>query len=413
MVKSQSRPAARWWAAIGIPAAVILVALAYYRAVWGSVPALVEALDHCRELYCDFNRQYYPTARDILTTGRPSNGYFYSSFFALLLAPFGRLTPEQASAWWSLPQLIGVLLLLAPAAGFYRRSRAAFALYAVLLAFSMPLLHNLKWGQVSTLVTGAVFVALYLYRDNRPAAAAVVLALAAAVKYYVAVALLYYLARRDRRFLAGFAAAFLLFWLVIPTLVLGPEGNWAFYQTVRERVAHAVSSWMRSDINAQYLPSVVGRWFDSDGGRLFWRLAGYAVFTANAAVAARLATRPGRRAAEWTIAILFLSLPFAIETSWPHYFVYLPFAQTLAWLELRRMSGWGRVVGMTLLAVSIVLASMPFFQWIGRWQDYSRMGFLFLSNLNLFILAHAIILRQATTESDHPATAAIPAAESR
>lgn len=413
MVKFQSRPAVRRGVALGIVATVALVAFVYYRAVWGSVPALVEALDHCRQLYCDFDRQYYPTARDILTTGRPSNGYFYSSFFALLLAPFGRLGPEQAAAWWSLPQLIGVLLLLIPALGFYRESRAAFALYVVLLAFSMPLLHNLKWGQVSTLVTGAVFVAAHLYGNGRPTAAATVLALATAVKYYIAVILLYFLVRRDWRFLAAFAVAFLLFWLVIPTLILGPEGNWDFYQTVRERVAHAVGSWMRSDINAQYLPSVVGRWFDSDGGRLFWRLTGYAIFTANAVVAGWLAARPGRRAAQWTIAILFLSLPFAIETSWPHYFVYLPFAQTLAWLELRRMSGWGRVAGMILLVVSIVLASMPFFQWIGRWQDYSRMGFLFLANFSLFVLAHAIILRQAAAESDHPATAAIPAAERR
>lgn len=68
---------------------------------------LVVALDHCRELYCDFTRQYYPTGQEILISGQPSKGYFYSSFFALLLAPFGRMALEPAwrggrlSNWWA------------------------------------------------------------------------------------------------------------------------------------------------------------------------------------------------------------------------------------------------------------------------------------------------------------------------
>jgi hypothetical protein len=118
-------------------------AVLYYRLVWGVIPELVIALDHCRDLYCDFTRQYYPTAREVLISGQPSRGYFYSSFFALLLAPFGRLELEPAVGWWSLVQLAGILLLLLPGVDFYRQSRAAFALYVVLLAFSMPSLHNL------------------------------------------------------------------------------------------------------------------------------------------------------------------------------------------------------------------------------------------------------------------------------
>lgn len=412
---------AQWWPAVAIVAAVALLAVAYYRAVWGAVPALVEALDHCRELYCDFTRQYYPTGRDVLTTGQPSRGYYYSSFFALLLTPWGRLGPEAAAVWWSLAQLAGIGLLLVPAADFYRRSPAAFALYIALLAFSMPLLHNLKWGQVSTLVTGAAFVSLSLSRRGRWPAAAVVLALAAAVKYYVAVVLITHLARRDWRFLAGFAVAFVALWLVVPTLVLGVDGNLAFYATVRERVAHAVTSWMSTDINAQYMPSVIGRWLSAGPGRAFWRVLGYAIFAANALAVARLARRDTPRAAEWSFALLFLSLPFAIETSWPHYFVYLPFAQTLAALALTerapyikerataglRAAYWG---GWGLLLASVVLASMPFFQWIGRWQDYSRPGYLFVANLCVFILAHALTRRAGAAANDHPATAATTAA---
>ena len=395
---------------------VAAAAVAYYRAVWGDVPALVAALDHCKELYCDFTRQYYPTGRDVLTTGQPSNGYFYSSFFALLLVPFGRVELSTAVALWSLVQLVGIGLLLLPAIDFYRESPRAFALYVVLLAFSMPLLHNLKWGQVSTLVTGGAFATLFLYRRGRVTAAAVVLGLAVAVKYYVAVVAFAFLLRRDWRFLAVLAATVVLLWLVIPTAVLGPEGNWQFYVTVRERVAHAVSTWMPEDINAQYLPSVAGRWLGSAAGRGVWRWLGYGLFAANLLAVARLVVRRAPRAIEWAFALLFLGLPLAIETSWPHYFVYLPFAQTLVALETEfllrnsvstssRLVVW---VAATLLLVSIILASMPFFQLVGRWQDYSQHGVLFVANLSLLIAAHALTLRPAA-QSGRPVPAAAPA----
>ncbi len=410
-----------WWPALLWLAVVAVAAVAYYRLVWGDVPTLVAALDHCKELYCDFTRQYYPTGRDVLTTGQPSNGYFYSSFFALLLVPFGRVELGTAIALWSLVQLVGIALLLLPAIDFYRESPRAFALYVVLLAFAMPLLHNLKWGQVSTLVTGGAFASLFLYRRGRVTAAAVVLGLAVAVKYYVAVVAFIFLLRRDWRFLAVLAATVLLLWLVIPTAVLGPEGNWQFYVTVRERVAHAMKTWMPEDINAQYLPSVAGRWLGSAAGRGVWRWLGYGLFAANLLAVARLVVRRAPRANEWAVALLFLGLPLAIETSWPHYFVYLPFAQTLVALETefllrnsvstssRSLVGWAAAV---LLLLSIVLASMPFFHLVGRWQEYSQYGVLFVANLSLLIAAHLLTLRPAA-QSGRPAPAASPAGAGR
>jgi hypothetical protein len=383
-------------------------AILYYRLVWGVIPELVIALDHCRDLYCDFTRQYYPTAREVLISGQPSRGYFYSSFFALLLAPFGRLELEPAVGWWSLVQVAGILLLLLPGVDFYRQSRAAFALYVVLLAFSMPLLHNLKWGQVSTLVTGCAFATLFLYRRNHPAAAAVALAFGVAVKYYIAIVGLYFLLRRDWHFLAVFAAAFAVLWLAIPTAVLGISGNIAFYETVSERVAHAMNTWMVEDINAQYLPSVAARWLGTNAGRPLFRLLGLAVFIANVLAVSRLVLRRAPQDMEWAFSLIFLSLPFAVATSWPHYFVFFPFVQTLAWLEMRSRGGWWRWV---LLAISVILASMPFFRLVGNWQDYSRFGALFFANLCLFILAHSLTLRATVAESDHPATVATPAIE--
>ncbi len=124
--------------------------------------------------------------------------------------------------------------------------------------------------------------------------------------------------------------------------------------------------------------------------------------------------RRAPRATEWAFALLFLGLPLAVETSWPHYFVYLPFAQTLVALEieplLRNRVAKSPLVWLTaaLLLVSIVLASMPFFQLIGRWQDYSQYGVLFIANLSLLLAAHALTLRPAV-RSGRPAAAAEPA----
>ena len=407
-------PRRLWWPALLWLAVVAVAALAYYRAIWGDVAALVAALDHCKELYCDFTRQYYPTGRDVLTTGQPSNGYFYSSFFALLLAPFGRVELGTAVALWSLVQLLGIALLLLPAIDFYHQSPRAFALYVLLLAFSMPLLHNLKWGQVSTLVTGCAFAALFLHRRGHTTAAAVVLGFGVAVKYYVAVVAFYFLLRRDWRFLFVLAATVVLLWLVIPTAVLGPAGNWQFYRTVSERVAHAATTWLPEDINAQYLPSVAGRWLGTADGRGVWRWLGYGLFAVNLLAVARLVLRRAPRATEWAFALLFLGLPLAIETSWPHYFVYLPFAQTLVWLEieffLRNSVSRPPIVWISgaLLLLSIVLASMPFFQLVGRWQDYSQYGVLFIANLSLLLAAHALTLGPAA-RSGHRAAAAEPA----
>ena len=40
-----------WWPALLWLAVVAVAAVAYYRLVWGDVPTLVAALDHCKELY--------------------------------------------------------------------------------------------------------------------------------------------------------------------------------------------------------------------------------------------------------------------------------------------------------------------------------------------------------------------------
>jgi hypothetical protein len=370
---------------------IILLAVLYYRMAWKDVPGLVTALDHCRDLFCDFTRQYYPTGRDLFITGRPTNGYYYSSFFALWLVPFGRLALDVAVLFWGLFQLATILLLLLPGEYFLKESPQALVLHVALLAFSMPLLHNLKWGQISILVTGCILATLFLYRRGYGLGAAVLLGLATAVKYYAALFALYFLLRRQYRFLCVYLLTTAVLWLVIPTLVLGPETNLRFNLTVSERIAHGLTTWIPEDLNAQYVASVLTRVLPLSGPyRLLWRVGGYAVFGLNFLLLLRLLSLERRDEIYWAFALLFLSIPFLIETAWPHYFIYLPYCQTLAFLAWRReprpaVRLWKALL---LLGPSMLLASMPFFHIVGRWQDYSRLGFLFLANLLILLLIH-------------------------
>jgi hypothetical protein len=208
------------------------------------------------------------------------------------------------------------------------------------------------------------------------------------VKYYAALFALYFLLKREYRFLFVYLLTTAILWLVIPTLLLGPQTNLRFTLTVSERINHGLTTWIPEDLNAQYMASVLTRLFPLSGPyRLLWRLGGYAVFGLNLLVLIRLLKLKWRDEIYWAFALLFLSIPFLIETSWPHYFVYLPYCQTLAFLAWRKeprlsVRLWK---GLLLLGPSILLASMPFFQFVGRWQDYSRLGFLFLANLLLLI----------------------------
>jgi hypothetical protein len=377
-------------------AVLIILALLFYRAVWHDVPTLVSALDHCDDLFCDFTRQYYPTGRDIFDSGIPNGGYFYTSFFAIFLAVFGQFDQQTAVTLWGIFQFTSLLLMLLPGLYFFNKQPSLGILYVALLLFSMPVLHNLKWGQVSTFITGAVFAFIYLNRRGYSKTGAVILGLATAVKYYAILFALYHFLSRQRRVILILVVSALLFVIIIPLLVLGWNTNLAFYQTVSERIAHTRETLIPNDPNSQYLGNVLNRFtadiWQTTVNPFIWRMVGFALIGFSVLCLAWIVRYDWPEADHWHLALLFLVVPFFTETSWPHYFVYLPFVEVFLLWQLWQRTWLWRVIGGVIVGTTAVVTSMPYFGWLNNRQVYARYGTLFWVDFLLFALLMALIL---------------------
>ena len=72
---------------------------------------LIQELDHCPELACDFVRHYLPQAESArIRLPEMNNGWFYPPLLAMLLIPLTYFT--QASLLWTIINLGGVILLI-------------------------------------------------------------------------------------------------------------------------------------------------------------------------------------------------------------------------------------------------------------------------------------------------------------
>lgn len=385
----------RWWLAAAVLLAVIA---AGYVLHWRTMSRFVAALDHGTLFMGDFVEYYHPMARRILESPVPIESYFYPAFFAVLLSPLGALSLPAAAAVWLVFEVAAALALALGAARLLRFGPCGVVLLAALVATSFPVLHNFRWGQVSTPITAGVLGAWLLLRRRRSVAAGVVLALAAAIKLYPAVFALPWLARGWRRALAAFAAAGVAFYVVMPAVVLGP-GPWAAFERAIF-TALRQARWMRDDVNSQFIANVGARWFTiitgrrpEAGLRAFLVGVGGVVAAGLAVLAWRFARRPDLRDRGLPLVALFTALPFVVGTSWPHYFVCLPFCQAaLAAESWRAAAGRGRWP-VVFPAVSMVLSSILLFSVFPTWGMYATCGLLFFANLALVPACAILALR--------------------
>jgi hypothetical protein len=382
--------------AIHLIGALLIVGLmvAYYATVWDSLDDFVIAIDHCEKLFCDFTNHYYPMGRSLFWTRLPVPGYFYTPFFALFLVPFGAV-PLRAALWlWGVLQaLLMVALIAVPGRAFLKRSPAGFYLYVFLVVASLPILHNLKWGQVSVLMTLCALAALILHQEDRPIAAGILLALATWIKYYTGIFALIFILKKDTKLLLAFVAAGLVMGLILPLGILGGRQGVRFYREVNRAMAEA-DAWVPNDINSQFMAHVIRRLVGGDSTEFDLgpiTIMGYLVVALNIALVAIMMRVNVPRWEAYAYLLLFASLPFILSTSWPHYFVYLPFCHALLagrLLTEAARPGWLRVLEGTLLTGSVVLSSAFLFNALGDRFIYSGLGLLFFSNLLVLVSAY-------------------------
>jgi hypothetical protein len=376
---------------------IVVAALAYYAWHWGSIEHFMQTVDHCGILFCDFTNHYYPMGAQVWSDPTPVRGYFYSPFFAVLLSgPASLPLPAAQWLWAALQVLLALALYALPTADLFRTTRSGLLLYTLLLATSLPLLHNFKWGQVSVLLTVGTLAALLLYGQERRGGAAALLAFVAAIKFYPAIFALPALLRRDGRFVLLFGLLLALLLALLPALLLGVGPTLAFYAQLRSILQQFQQDIPPVDVNSQYVAHVIPRLLAGavDTSSMLYmalKVGGYAVALLHVALLALLVARRVPQQVYWTCALLFPALPFVIETSWPHYFVYLPLVQAfLAVCVLH--DTWPHpakaALLLGLLLPSAVLASAPFFNLVGDWEVYGRQGYLFIANALLLPLLY-------------------------
>lgn len=376
----------------------------YYRQVWPSAPAFVESIDHCGSLFCDFVNHYYRMGRQVFVSPFPVDGFFYSAFFALLLRPFGRAPLETALWYWGVVQVVtSVALLVVPAGRMLRSPAMTVSFYVLAFATSIPVLHNFKWGQVSVIVSLAVVAAFWAAERGWREAAGLLLGWAAAVKYYPVIFAWHFLVRRDWRTLRWFVGAVIVFFVLIPVVVLGPKWTWEF-QKESAAMVKVDAEYVARNANSQYFAYVMRRLTGvarDSGWVTAFVIAGYGIAAANAWLLWRR-RRDGRtRTSALSMAVLFATLPFLTTTSWPHYFVYLPFCQIVAGVEAAGRPGWrGRAWVLGGVCLSALLSSVFVFRLYPDWKTYLNVPFVFLSNATLLLCLWGLMASSSGCEPE-------------
>jgi len=367
---------------------VILASIAIAVFLWSGPSEFPLTMDESASLFTDFTDHYLPMAKQMPATDRPVAGYFYSPILALGLIPLTLLGDGWALWVWGVFQAASVALLVLAAAGMAKLTRPfERATLIVITLWSVPVLHNISWGQISVLVTALVFLAF----ASRPVGAGLAMALAGALKIYPVVLVPLLVWRRSRLVWAiVFALGLFLLLLGIPMLAMGWGNTLDFYHWldwVRERTVPGLVENPKS----QYLPHVVARWVGLPGDAqvpVAWVWSAR-VAAATLVAAGCLAARRFRRDPFLALGVAMPAIGLLVPTSWPHYFAYLPpllFAIAVHGWRGRSAAAWSWV-GPALALVALCVTTLPFQYALGGWPPYTSAGWLAGANLSCAVAA--------------------------
>ena len=341
---------------------------------------LIHELDHCSVLACDFVRHYLPQAESA-RSGLPemNNGWFYPPLLAMLLIPFTYF--KAASLLWTVVNLCGVIVLIRLIRT--RDSLVPILLTAALCATSLPILHTIKWGQVSIWL--AVFLCVPLFpngvlisdrslpsedRDTQRFTknwTAWLIGLAAAIKVYPIVFVLIPLLGRRLSWALHCVLALVIVGVLLPWLWMGSDVLQYFYAI--QRGQQTVSD-MGTIAGGQALGPALHRWFVSGefigvsasgpwstSALLFnasWlkptMMLGAVVFLLKTIWTVRTT-----KVDTATIFTLLITIHLLLQPGWVHYFCWLPLVHVWCWYKARGKSKVFWVLGLAILLERIPL----------------------------------------------------------
>lgn len=388
---------------------MLLTILAYYWFEWRIFSNFVTAIDRSPQFMYDFISHYYPMGKQILQNPSPVEGYFYTSFFALLIEPISKPNISVAMFIWGIIQVLCLMILCV----FSIRSipnlpKIGAVLYIGLCLTSFPILHNMKWGQVSLLITVCIIAAFFAAKQNKKILAGILLGFTTAIKLYPLYFIVYFILKRDIRTCIAFGLSSLSFYFFLPSIILGFDNWLTFEKTTNEAIINL--GWVSRDVNSQYIVHVGLRWFnfifDRPAGEIisgYLTAIGYILALSCIMCAWLLQKNTFSEKHSLSLVPLFLLIPFAIKTSWPHYFVYLPFCQTaILWYFFSSHDHQLKIHGKVLYVLpilSMILSSIFCFNSFFNWSIYNTYGLLFLSNLLLLVVIYIIIIQQFLYQS--------------
>jgi len=346
----------------------ILVAfpvLVWLRA-WRGLPAL----DHCRLIACDFQVFY---AQAGLLFEEPLvilPNWLYPPAAALLFALFLPLPYGVAAAVWSVINLVLCAVLVGLCARALRSlgRGTGWAVALALTTLSLPVVHSVKWGQISLLLCVGVIVALLV----RSSLAGGLLGLLAGLKIYPLAYLLAPLARRQWRTVTMTAASAIALGALVPMALLGAGPTATFFRnTLAASLRPSAGEWAAGYSSAwwggQGIEPLLVRWF-RDGGHVglierapaLWFSLPPSVVTAVSILLALgilvstyrvLVYRNADRL--HASALVLVAVTLVVRPAWHHYFAFLPFAQAVV-VGDASASRWAKALAVSSWAVAAI-----------------------------------------------------------
>lgn len=338
---------------------------------------LIQELDHCPELGCDFVRHYLPQAESArFRLPEMDNGWFYPPLLAIVLIPF--TFSKNAALLWTIVNVCGVIVLIRLIRT--RDTMVPIVFTVALCSTSLPILHAIKWGQVSIWLTLLLCMSLFpsgievselsvsesdKEGDERKWPAWL-LGLAASIKIYPMVFLLIPLLQKRIAWVLHCVLAMMILGIFLPWLWLGAD-MWQYLYAI-QRGQLAVYD-MGTIAGGQALSPTLHRWFVSGE---FIGVSGNGVWSATALILEAAWLKPtlmmglvallvkvvwSLRSNRMDIAkifILLIAIHLLLQPGWVHYFCWLPLAQVWCWYRAKR-----KPKALWALGLAIMLERLP------------------------------------------------------
>lgn len=342
---------ARAWTAACAAALASMAALTMFRAgsalLAGDPSTLYASIDFNAALFEDLLGPYWRTAASVLDgEAVPDRQYLYPATLAVLLAPLTALGEGAATAAAVLSgaTTIAALLLAALLASPARSARQAAALGA-LAGAAFPLIHGVYWANAGAPCATVALLGWVLAARGDGRAGGVLIGVTAAIKLTPLLLVAGLAACGRGRALRWAAGIFVALAILLPLLVLGPDGFREFHLATREQL-HALvelTSTPEGARGAQDLRSLcirlgLGSW---SGTLTLLGLVVWARWSAADIVRGRAV------GGVW----LLLVAAILVRPCWAHGLAWLPAAWWLA-------RGGGRDTR-RLIGLSVIAASYP------------------------------------------------------